>query len=144
MKLTLLNLSSDFQRVEEIWAKLSQSSAPSYFLSWGWIEHWISCLPEKAAVQLAVFSENDLPVLAFFVGQARTVRHGAFRSRSLFLNATGDPMVDRLHIQYNAMLHADAVNYPLHEILQLLPEPWDEFLLPGLDANRFPGNALDQ
>ncbi|MCC6170072.1 MAG: GNAT family N-acetyltransferase [Caldilineaceae bacterium] len=144
MNLMLLDIKQDFERIRTIWGKLAQSSTPSYFLSWGWIENWISFLPTNAAVQLAVFVEGEQPVAAFFLGQTALVRHNAIRSRGMFLNATGIPLVDRVHIEYNAILHSSSRLFSLHELLALLPDHWDEFWMPGLDANAFPGNMLEQ
>lgn len=144
MKLTLFDVHSQPQQVQAIWCELCQLNSPSYFLSWGWIEHWLSCLPASLAVQLAVIYQGDRPWLAFFVGQGRQVRHHLFRSRTVSLNATGLPQIDYLYIEYNAMLCAERVNCSLQKILELLPAQWDEFMMPGLDPNAFPGNALQQ
>jgi hypothetical protein len=88
--------------------------------------------------------------MAFFVGEALIVRHRAFHSRSLFLNATGNAEVDRLYIEYNAMLGQNAMldqednAILLDAVLALLPKEWDEFSMPGLDVTSFPGNVLGQ
>ena len=144
MKLALLDLTADFDRVKDIWCSLSADSNHSYFLSWGWIENWIRCLPENIPVKLAVYSEHGLPILAFFLGHAKVVRRGVIHSRSLFLNSTGIPLFDQLYIEYNSMLHTGIVKYSLQEVLECLPKDWDEFVMPGLDSNAFPGSLTNR
>ena len=108
------------------------------------MESWISSLPEDAVVHLAVVLENDTPTLAFFLGRNKVVRNKVFRSQGVFLNATGIPQYDALYIEYNAMLCANSRRSAFQDVLDLLPSPWEEFFLPGLDSSSFPGNCLDQ
>ena len=116
----------------------------SYFLSWGWIAHWLESLPADAQVRLAVVSERGLPMLGCFLGESRISRHRLLGSHGVFLNATGYPGYDDLSIEYNGFLAPRSSRYALKEILELLPQPWEEFFMPGLDAEQFPGNCLHQ
>ncbi len=143
MELKFLYLSNDFDRIEEIWTNLNSVSDASYFLSWGWIENWIASLPKDVLVRLAVFLNKDIPVLAFFVGKTTVIRKNIFRSNGLFLNVTGNPIYDDLCIEFNSMLHTDSAKFSFKEILERLPFEWEEFFMPGLDPDHFPGNCLN-
>ena len=101
MKLELIPAASDMARTRAIWEGLEAVSDTSYFLSWGWIENWITSLPDSAKPELVVFREGDEPVLAFFLGKANLVRKGLFKSRGWFVQATGIPALDRIYIEYN-------------------------------------------
>lgn len=142
MNLTLLDVSKDFSKIEAVWKQLSSVSRCSYFLSWGWMENWLTSLPPACKPRLAVFSKNNTPIIAFFLKNTKVVRNYFFRSRGLFANSTGYPEYDNIWIEYNHFLCRFPLNCSLNEMLDSLPKPWDEFFLPGLDAIHFPGNAI--
>lgn len=126
-------------RVEPLWRRLENAAAsPSYFLSWGWIENWLACLPADERPQLAVIRDRDEPAAAFFLGARKTRRHLAFGSRALYLNATGDPRHDGLRVEHNGILRAPSSRISLDTVISLLPESWDELYLPAVDRAAFP------
>ncbi|KAF0159203.1 MAG: hypothetical protein FD159_673 [Syntrophaceae bacterium] len=154
MKLELIPVAGNLKRIREIWESLEVVSNISYFLSWGWIENWITSLPDHVQPELAVFLEGNNPRLAFFLGKAtlgltaiRGNFHGQqhlFKSRAWFLNATGIPAFDRIYMEYNRFLCSQKESFQLIDILNRLPDSWDELYLPGLDMQSFPGTeALD-
>ncbi|MDP2853988.1 MAG: GNAT family N-acetyltransferase [Smithellaceae bacterium] len=152
MKLELIPVAGNLKRIREIWESLEAGSNISYFLSWGWIENWMASLPDHAKPELAVFLEGNDPRLAFFIGKLTlTLEHGdfhgqrhLFKSRGWFLNATGIPAFDRVCPEYNGFLCKPHESFKLTDILNGLPDSWDEFYLPGLDMRSFPGTkALD-
>lgn len=161
MRLNLINPCDDLGRTQEIWETLEQGHNESFFLSWGWMENWLMCLPKEARPLLAVIEEGDKPQLAFFLGKTEMGRkplfpwrraanlpgEGIYESlyggrhlfsrRGWFLNSTGIGVLDRLHIEYNGFLTKNAVDLKLADILHLLPNEWDEFYLPGIEARPF-------
>jgi len=143
MKLSLLDPSKDLAHIKSIWTELSTCAQASYFMSWGWMANWLSALPSHALPQLAVFCENNTPIIAFFIKPATILRHHVFRSRGLFVNSTGNSLFDNIWIEYNQFLYRSPLSCSLNEILALLPEPWDELFLPGIDLNAFPGDSLE-
>jgi hypothetical protein len=120
---------------------MERSANTSYFLSWGWIENWITSLPDHAKPALAVFQDGDDPHVAFFLGKANLTRKGFLRSRGWFVNATGIPAFDRLYIEYNGILCDNPDSFRFVDLVRSLPGDWDELYLPGLDARAFPGMA---
>jgi CelD/BcsL family acetyltransferase involved in cellulose biosynthesis len=129
-------------RIQAIWTELAAVARPSYFLSWPWVENWLDVLPPDVRVQLAVVHAGGAPSAAFFLGSRRTLRHGFVPSRVRFLNCTGVSDYDKLVIEYNAWLAADAT-LTLRAVLDLLPGHWDELVLPALDAAAPPGDRLE-
>ncbi|MFN8008882.1 MAG: GNAT family N-acetyltransferase [Terriglobia bacterium] len=144
MKIKFLNLKHDYREIEEIWNGLLDQCEHSYFLSWGWTENWIACMPPGSDVRLAVISNRDKPILAFFIGKIRYWRHGFIRSDSYLLNETGNEEYDKTHIEYNAILSSSETRNSLLDVMKLLPKDWDEIYFPGLDCNAFPGNQLQE
>lgn len=144
MNLILLDPLQELERTKALWTGLCAAARPSYFLSWGWIENWLSTLPAAARVRFVVCMEGQVPVLAFFIGVVKAVRHRLLKSRSFALNATGMPQDNDLFAEYNAFLCAPGRHFNLQELLAQLPEEWEEFALPGLDMESFPGNRLSQ
>ena len=144
MKLELIPITGNLKEIRKIWQSLEESANTSYFLSWGWIENWITSLPDHAKPELVVFLEGNDPLLAFFLGKTNLVRKHLFRSRGWFVNATGIPTFDRIYIEYNGFLCKHPKDFKLIDILKILPDSWEELYLPGLDLRSFPGTeALD-
>jgi hypothetical protein len=101
-------------------------------------------LPESNKVKLAVILEKNNPVMAFFLGEAKVIRKNIFRSNGLYLNTTGNPIFDELCIEYNSLLCGNTVKISLKELTDCLPGNWEEFFMPALDADSFPGNCLNE
>lgn len=135
---------SDVGRIEHVWTGIAGRSNEPYFLSWGWIEHWIRSLPNRDCVRLVAVRRESEPVAAFFVGQSRVVRHKVFTGRGLFMNASGNPVVDALCLEYNGILGGGSLDCAaFNEIIAGLPWEWDEFFLPALDRSVMPGKCID-
>jgi hypothetical protein len=118
--------------VERIWTSFP---TPSFFLSWGWIENWLACLPRDQAPRLAVMRDGERVVAACFLGRRFEMRRGVIPLRTVHLNTTGVPRLDNLWIEYNGVVGTLA----LEELLDALPGGWDELDLPGLDDTAFGG-----
>lgn len=124
-------------RTEQIWRGLEAVAQPSYFLSWAWIDNWLSSLPEGEAPSLAVVHDHGEPVAAFFLAQRKERRSLLKTSNTLYFNATGSAKHDEIAIEHNGMLAAPGVRRSLSAILDLLPGEWDELYLPALDRYAF-------
>lgn len=163
MKLELIPVAGSLKRIMEIWETLESENNTSYFLSRGWIENWLTSLPEAARPTLMVLREGGDPLLAFFIGKKRLSglslfnRHARsgdapqehineiiycgrhlFARRGWFLNATGNPAFDRIHIEYNGFLQKRPGAVPLLHVLRLFPDAWDEIYMQGIDVRSFP------
>jgi len=163
MRLELIPVTGNLKLVRELWETLESENNTSYFLSWGWIENWLTSLPDPALPTLMVLREGGDPLLAFFIGKKRlsglslfkgrresgdaTQEHlnqimycgrRLFPRRGWFLNATGNPAFDRIHIEYNGFLQKRQGDVTLLNILNMLPDSWDEIYLQGIDKSSFP------
>jgi CelD/BcsL family acetyltransferase involved in cellulose biosynthesis len=119
-------------RVGEIWRTLEAQSRPPYFLTWGWVETWLSCLARDVAPPLAVL-HADGPVAACFLGRRQLWRHGIIPSRALYLNATGVENIDDVCIEHNTVVGSSS----LAALVAALPGDWDELFLPALARGAF-------
>lgn len=144
MTLDLLNPRTNFDAVQAIWQALTAECPHSFFLSWGWIDTWLACLPADADVQLAVARQDGEPVAAAFVGHARMVRQKLFRSTAYLLNQTGSRVLDQLYIEDNAFLCRESVNLSLSDVLAQLPGAWEELYLSGVDPRTPTGRMLER
>lgn len=143
MQIYFLDPQQERRRVEEVWRSLLADGDYDYFLSWPWVETWLDVAAERRLnVQLAVFSDRGEDVAACFLGRRRRVRRRLIRSRTLFLNATGDRALDNLYVEYNAILTRRRFACSLDQLVRELPGGWDELVMPGLDPRRFPGSVL--
>ena len=123
------------EQLEPEWRSLeSRSQGCSFFTSWSWIGAWLARLPKHLHPRLLRVESGDRVVgLGVLVPRALR-RRGALRSRALFLNCTGDPHLDELSIEYNALLaetpHEREVTRQALEAL-LSQRDWDEWFLDG-------------
>lgn len=131
-------------QVQVIWRALESRVRPSYFLTWSWVEMWLASLPREGMPDAVVLYDADEPVGAFFVGRHPIERHGMFRGRGGFLNATGDPRIDELCIEHNAVLLDPSASCTLADLVAAVPGGWDELALPGIASTTFPGCRLDE
>lgn len=143
MKLNLLDTNREFDAVREIWKEMSARCTHSFFLSWGWMENWLALLPAEAKPLLAVYMQDNHPCAVFFIKKRNVRRRRIIKSRAWFVNAAGDPLYDRIWIEYNHFLVAPGMEDSVVDMLSGLPEPWDECVLPGLDMAMPPGCGLD-
>jgi CelD/BcsL family acetyltransferase involved in cellulose biosynthesis len=120
-------------RAEATWRALEEIAAPVYFLTWGWMENWLACLPREEAPQLAIVENSGLPVGACFLRRRWLRRHGLVPSRALFMNVTGLRGYDEITLEHNALLAAHP-GVSLGALVALLPDAWDELYLPACDA----------
>ncbi len=154
MKIEIIDPLINLSKTREIWEALEARSDSSFFLSWGWMENWLACTEKQDRPDLVVFFEDKRPYAAFFLGKrtlgARLFPHftgsrkiatfGAYcgryliRRRGRFLNATGDPHLDRIHIEYNGFLSARRDPALWAELINHLPGDWEELHLPGIEA----------
>jgi hypothetical protein len=97
-----------FAVVGREWCELEAVARPSFFTSWHWIGTLLAILPERSRPSLLRGSVKGETVALALLG-ARVVhrRHGLIRSRSLYLNETGDPRFD-ITIEHNGLLVAIA------------------------------------
>jgi len=140
-----LNIWEEIGSIRSIWTNPNMLQNSSYFLSWGWIENWITSLPKDVSLQLAVILEGDDQLATFFVGKSQVDKKRIFKSRGLFLNTTGiTEYDDTLWIEYNSIFLKNSVNLSIDDIVSTVADDWDELFLPALDGNVFPGDSLKQ
>lgn len=130
-------LAADDPHVERIWQSLELHAHPSYFLSWGFIRHWLDALPAEERPSLAVICDRGEPTAAFFLARRRVRHHLVSETSALYFNATGSPAHDQLAIEHNGMLAAPGARRSLAGLLDLLPDGWDELHLPAVDRYAF-------
>ncbi len=128
---------------EEIWRRHEAQAKLPYFLSWGWIENWLASLPAEARPELASVCDADGPAAAFFIARRRVLRASG-PTRVRYLNATGIPRYDELTAEHNAIVSRPGLLWSLASLVELLPDDWDQLVLPALARDRFPGRALDE
>jgi CelD/BcsL family acetyltransferase involved in cellulose biosynthesis len=92
--------------LEVEWRSLEPAAAPSFFTSWHWIGTFLTALPEGKRPDLLRGSLRGETVALALIGAKLVRRHGLIRSRTLFLNETGDPDYD-VAIEHNGLLVAN-------------------------------------
>jgi CelD/BcsL family acetyltransferase involved in cellulose biosynthesis len=92
----------DEAALREAWIRLEARADITFYLGWSWIGAWIAeaGLPDCVLVGRA---EGEIVALGL-LRRALRRRHGFVRSRSIFLNETGDPTKDVIFIEYNGLL----------------------------------------
>jgi CelD/BcsL family acetyltransferase involved in cellulose biosynthesis len=92
--------------IEREWRGLEAVARPSFFTSWHWIGTVLALLPEASRpTLLRGLVRGETVALALLGARAVRRRHGLIRSRTLYLNETGDPKFD-MTIEHNGLLVA--------------------------------------
>lgn len=128
-----INPFSDMKFVEELWTDLQKRSVHSYFNSWGWVSTWLLSLPSDIRITFHVGYQNQIPVVAFFLGERQKRNYILLPSRVFALNATAYPHYDSLYIEYNTILYDTSALINFDNIMNyLLTLTWNELSLLGM------------
>ena len=139
---------SSLSLLEKEWRNLETVSSASFFTSWDWIGTLLEALPEAGRPQLLRASRQSETVALALCGYAvRRRLKGLIRSRTLYINETGQLCFDCITIEHNSFLaRADletAVMASAVEWFAGLRGEVDELRLAG-SFKRFPRFSLGQ
>jgi len=137
---------SSLALLEKEWRRLEGASSPSFFTSWDWIGTLLEALPEAGRPQLLRGSRQGATVALALCGYAiRRRLKGLIRSRTLYINETGQPCFDCITIEHNSFLaRADLETAVMASALEWfagLRGELDELRLAG-SFQRFPRHRL--
>ena len=91
--------------LERDWRTLEAVARPSFFTSWQWIGTLLAAVPAESRPKLLRGAARGETVALALLGTGITRRrHGLIRSRSLYLNETGDARFDAITIEHNGIL----------------------------------------
>ena len=127
----------DTVAIERDWRTLESLGQTTFFQSWEWIGSLLESVPPASLPDVLRVSQSDRLVGICLLWPALHRRRGFVRSRSLHLNETGDPEIDRLTIEHNGVLSAPGMKTEVaYAILRHLSKvkDWDEVQLGGLGA----------
>lgn len=142
-RLVRIDARENRDQVVAIWKILCGCCRHSYYTSPGWIENWLACVKDGFRPWLLLLLEGEAPVAAFLAVCSKRLRGGLVPSRVVSVYGTGDYKADGITPIYNAFLTPGDVRVSLARLLKMLPFAWDEFCLPGLSPDDFPGTHLD-
>jgi CelD/BcsL family acetyltransferase involved in cellulose biosynthesis len=87
------------------WRTLEAVALPSFFTSWQWIGTLLAAVPAASRPQLLRGAAGGKTVALALLGAGTTRRrHGLVRSRSWYLNETGEARFDAITIEHNGIL----------------------------------------
>jgi hypothetical protein len=101
-----ITVRQDKARVKIIWDKLFEHSSNSFFISWAWVDTWLSSMPSNISIKLLVGYRVNQPVLAFLVGGV------SFKLLSInvgSVGATGEYDLDDIVIERNGIIVSKAL-----------------------------------
>lgn len=134
MHFKLINPFENFEIVEHFFKSVSKISSHGYFNSWGWISTWLKSIPESEKLYFVVGFLDDKPISVFFLSQKETRRYGILPTKIFYVNATGNPILDQLYIEYNSILVAEGEETQITSLLLYLSDlSWDELVISGAD-----------
>lgn len=118
------------------WEDLESRSAPTVFLSWQWLGHWLDVY--EPDVRVLRVTENGRLIGLGMVTTSNERRHGVLRSRCLRLHQTGSRVLDQIWIEYNGFLAEHGrdreVSSACLKFLEAQRDTWDEFIVGAIDA----------
>jgi CelD/BcsL family acetyltransferase involved in cellulose biosynthesis len=117
------------------WTELETRASHTFYTSWDWIGSWLESLPPGVRLQLVRIELNQRTVALGILGSRTNIRSKFIPLRGLFLNATGDSILDDITIEHNGMLiertHERAALEACTKLLLSL-KSWDELVLSGV------------
>ncbi len=120
------------EEIMDVWSSLCHSSVHSFFLSWEWTSCWLDSLPENENIKLVIVKDRGVNISAFFIG-SKTIHRSIFvTSKSIFLNTTGDEILDNLYIEHNGFLTKPGISFSPISILEQAGIDWNEFVFPAV------------
>lgn len=150
----------DFEQLAQQWRALEARAVNPFFLSWYWIGTWMQVM-QPSVVLLRGVQNDSVQLLALFV-QDKTRIKGFIPVTRLMLHRTGNEEQDQIWIEYNGLLHSQAVTTEqLADAIRFLQQSlsWDELVigvsetrqlegiidagLSRVDAWEAPGYAID-
>jgi len=128
---------SELGQLQSLWQTLEDRAAPTVFLSWQWMGHWLAVYQPDA--ELLQVSEGSRVIGLGIVVPIEERRHGVLRSRCLRLHQTGHRQQDQIWIEYNGFLaelgrEKDVAEACLRHLCEANPE-WDEFIIGAINAD---------
>jgi CelD/BcsL family acetyltransferase involved in cellulose biosynthesis len=94
--------------LEAEWRALEKDGTASFFTCWHWIGTLLAAVPAAARPRLLRGTISGRTIALGLLGTRLVRRHGLVRSRSLYLNETGDPGFDAMTVEHNGFLAAEA------------------------------------
>lgn len=91
--------------LKNIWFEVQQNAKTNFFLSWPWIDSWLTQIATTSNTYLvtAKSSDNQVVGIALFC-EKQVTRHGFIQSKQWYLHRTGDDTLDQIWIEKNALL----------------------------------------
>lgn len=87
-----------------MWFTVAQTAIPNIFLSWPWIDSWLSLLEDKNDIYVITASNKEQLVgIGIFV-EKHVKRHGFIKSKQWYLHRTGDETLDQIWTEKNDFL----------------------------------------
>jgi len=123
-------------QLQSLWQGLEDRAAPTVFLSWQWLGHWLAVYRPRA--ELLQVNDGGRVIGLGIVVPTEERRHGVLRSRCLRLHQTGHRHQDQIWIEYNGFLAETGREQEVAEAcLRHLCEKdseWDEFIIGAINA----------
>ena len=123
-------------QLQSLWQGLEDRAAPTVFLSWQWLGHWLAVYRPRA--ELLQVTDGGRVIGLGIVVPTEERRHGVLRSRCLRLHQTGHRHQDQIWIEYNGFLAETGREQEVAEAcLRHLCEKdseWDEFIIGAINA----------
>src|SRR5262245_21679762 len=95
--------------LEREWRSVEAAGRPSFFTSWQWVGTLLASVPSTSHPMLLRGRADGATVALALLGANHQERWGGLvRSRSLYLNETGDRHFDSPMIEHNAILAASS------------------------------------
>jgi protein-tyrosine-phosphatase/predicted ATP-grasp superfamily ATP-dependent carboligase/CelD/BcsL family acetyltransferase involved in cellulose biosynthesis len=88
--------------IAQLWRDLEMRADVTFYLTWGWIGHWLAEIDADCYVVIGRLEERVVALA--LLTRAKHQRHGLLNLNVLLLNEVGDPDVDVITIEYNGIL----------------------------------------
>jgi CelD/BcsL family acetyltransferase involved in cellulose biosynthesis len=127
----------EIARLKQDWLSIEHQENLPFFLTWEWIECWLTSYQPKILLVQAVHEGSAVAIGLFTLSLEH--RHKFIESRQLRLNQVGDPLQDQIWMEYNDFIanskhRSIAINACLKSLFSL--NNWDEIVLSMMSQTR--------
>ncbi|MBL4865491.1 MAG: GNAT family N-acetyltransferase [Pseudomonadales bacterium] len=131
-----LNPFLEFDQTMRIWQSIEKNAANSFYLSWVWMENWLSCLSSEDKVIFVFGEHKNKPVFCYFLGLKKGVDSKITYCNRAYLNGTGDFNKDAITIEQNGILIDKAFGESNLSSVFQKASTWDELVARFLSPDQ--------
>lgn len=126
-------------QIKDTWNYIDSNAEENFFLSWNWINAWLTSTINKFDLIVVTAYQTDKPIGIAIFTEIGSTRHKVLPTKQWWLNKTGNEKYDQTWIEQNDFLldkqYAEATRQAMWEAIKKNADHVDEFIL-GMSSEK--------